>query len=297
MTLSASGGTAPYTWSTSGGTFPPGLTLSSGGVVSGNNSAAGQFGFTVQVADSASGTATASSSVHVYPALQVSQPCAAQCGVEEGCTICGNFGAVSGGLPPYHYTVLQDDRPVGMGLNGLTLSGAFPPPGPTGAYSLSVQVKDDQFGATQTVKANWYVFPHIAITQTGWSCGNSASSCSLAIPYTGGTPGGKPTVRVESIGPVQFFSGPPPPPTLSLPGVPVTGGPASCNTPTTATPTGLPPGTTITSGGGVVTLNMGPPDRVTYCGYQARVTIVFVDQSPCGPGNCFSNAATIDISI
>ena len=52
--LSATGGTTPYTWSTTWGTLPPGLNLTSAGVVSGTPTNGGTFSFIVQVADSAS---------------------------------------------------------------------------------------------------------------------------------------------------------------------------------------------------------------------------------------------------
>ena len=45
------GGTAPYTWTVTTGNLPAGLTLSTGGVISGTPSAAGTSNFTVQVAD------------------------------------------------------------------------------------------------------------------------------------------------------------------------------------------------------------------------------------------------------
>ena len=57
QTLSASGGTSPYTWSVTSGALPGGLALSSSGTISGAPTAAGTFGFTVQVRDSASTTA------------------------------------------------------------------------------------------------------------------------------------------------------------------------------------------------------------------------------------------------
>jgi YVTN family beta-propeller protein len=50
--LSASGGTAPYTFAVSSGTLPPGLTLSASGVLSGKPTAAGTSSFTVGVTDS-----------------------------------------------------------------------------------------------------------------------------------------------------------------------------------------------------------------------------------------------------
>jgi hypothetical protein len=57
QTLSASGGTPPYIWSLISGSLPPGLTLSSGGAISGTPAAAGTASFTVQVLDAQSRTA------------------------------------------------------------------------------------------------------------------------------------------------------------------------------------------------------------------------------------------------
>jgi len=57
QTLSASGGTLPYTWSLKTGTLPGGLALSAGGLVSGAPTSGGTANFTVQVKDNASPTA------------------------------------------------------------------------------------------------------------------------------------------------------------------------------------------------------------------------------------------------
>ncbi len=59
QTLAGTGGTTPYTWAlASSGSLPAGLSLSSGGVISGSPVAAGTFSFTVRVSDSAGQTAT-----------------------------------------------------------------------------------------------------------------------------------------------------------------------------------------------------------------------------------------------
>ena len=50
-TLTATGGTAPYTWSMISGTLPSGLTLTSSGVITGTPTTMGAFGFTAQVSD------------------------------------------------------------------------------------------------------------------------------------------------------------------------------------------------------------------------------------------------------
>lgn len=57
QTLTATGGTTPYTWSITWGALPGGLNLSSAGVVSGTPTNAGTFSFIVQVADNATATA------------------------------------------------------------------------------------------------------------------------------------------------------------------------------------------------------------------------------------------------
>lgn len=50
--LSASGGTAPYSWTLTGGALPPGLLLASSGVISGTPSKAGSYFFNAKVTDS-----------------------------------------------------------------------------------------------------------------------------------------------------------------------------------------------------------------------------------------------------
>src|SRR3984957_11706939 len=69
-TLDATGGISPYTWSVPPGTLPPGLSLSSGGVISGTPTSPGTFSFTVTVTDSENPAATATQtlSILVHPA-------------------------------------------------------------------------------------------------------------------------------------------------------------------------------------------------------------------------------------
>jgi subtilase family serine protease len=77
LQLSASGGTAPYTWSASG--LPAGLSISSSGRISGTPTTAGTSNVTVTVTDSASKTGSASFSWTVNP-------------VGGGCTASQLFG-------------------------------------------------------------------------------------------------------------------------------------------------------------------------------------------------------------
>lgn len=70
--LLADGGDPPYTFTQTGGTLPPGLTLiSSGadaGLISGTPTAAGKFIFTVLVADSAAQTDSITCTISICPA-------------------------------------------------------------------------------------------------------------------------------------------------------------------------------------------------------------------------------------
>lgn len=50
--LTATGGTTPYTWAGTAGAFPPGISISSSGLISGVPSASGPFSFTITVTDS-----------------------------------------------------------------------------------------------------------------------------------------------------------------------------------------------------------------------------------------------------
>ena len=64
QTLTATGGTAPYSWSVSSGALPAGLTLSSG-VISGTPTTAGSTTFTVMVSDSSNPVLTATQSMTI----------------------------------------------------------------------------------------------------------------------------------------------------------------------------------------------------------------------------------------
>ena len=71
-TLTATGGSTPYTWSVGGGSLPSGLTLSSAGVLSGTPTASGPVSFTAKVTDATAQTATAPLQMTIDVAISVS---------------------------------------------------------------------------------------------------------------------------------------------------------------------------------------------------------------------------------
>ncbi|HEY8816780.1 MAG TPA: putative Ig domain-containing protein [Candidatus Dormibacteraeota bacterium] len=270
VSFGATGGTPPYQWTISSGALPGGLSLTSGGQVSGTPSAAGHPSVTVMVTDSGNRAAFKTGSLTVYSALAVTQRCAQQlCSVEEGCTVCGVFGGVSGGLGPYRYKIITDNRPTGMGVKGLALSGPFPPPGGVGAFDLTVQVSD-AVGAKRTVTAGWFVFSHIAFGVSAPTC--VGYGCQVQLPYTMGTPNGVPVLTITNIRCPTLTS----PPTCD--GL---GPDPKANT--------LPKGFSARLGAGVVTITFLSPG--TYGNWSGTFDVVITDQSLCGPGSAHCSAA------
>ena len=75
VTLTAAGGVQPYSWAMASGTLPPGLSISTAGVISGTPTALGTTAFKVQVTDSQTPTAAvdvASKSITVNQPIAIS---------------------------------------------------------------------------------------------------------------------------------------------------------------------------------------------------------------------------------
>ena len=289
VSFQASGGTAPYTWVVASGTLPPGLALSGGGTLTGNDTAAGNFNFDVKVTDSAGQVATGSTKIKVFPALAISQPCANVCFIGVGCTACGRFGALSGGAGPYTYKIVAGAVPAGMTLNGFTLNGAFPQPAlatvdalstgpPRTLFNLAVQVTDG-FGVSKTAGANWLEFGPIGMqcsTTPCVSCLSSPCVDSTSITYSGGNPSDAVTAVVAQVCDIRG---------------------ASCVTDPGKIAAALPPGWAATAKGGNVTVSFdcgnGCPN-----GFQAQVFVVLVDHGGCvAPAYVESQAAIVNVDI
>jgi hypothetical protein len=146
QTLSATGGTPPYSWSQPAGTLPTGLSLSPAGVITGTPTDAGGFSFTVQVTDStpSSGTKILSVSVNPTPSIVTTNlPDGEVNALYPTTTI-----AVAGGTPPISWSKTSGALPPGISLNtgSGVLSGT---PSASGTYSFAITVTD----AIQTQQA------------------------------------------------------------------------------------------------------------------------------------------------
>ncbi|NHQ93027.1 autotransporter domain-containing protein, partial [Janthinobacterium lividum] len=154
QTLTASGGKASYTYDiVPGGTLPPGISLSSGGVLSGTPTAAGTFNFTARAKDSSTGSGPYSGSqaytlTVAAPTLVIAPTAlpAMMVGVAFSDSI-----TTTGGTATYGYDITTGNAPAGLTLaaNG-TLSGT---PTTAGAYNFTVTVTDSSTGTGAPFKA------------------------------------------------------------------------------------------------------------------------------------------------
>ncbi|HJV67291.1 MAG TPA: putative Ig domain-containing protein [Geomonas sp.] len=134
QTLSASGGTPPLTWAVLNGSLPPGLSLSTGGVISGTPTEAGSFTFTVIAVD----PATKLDSTHTYAIVVIAAT--ALPATTAGTNYSYQFQAPGGGTPPFTWKLATGSLPPGLTLSSTGLiSGSATT---AGDYLFSVTVSD-----------------------------------------------------------------------------------------------------------------------------------------------------------
>jgi Putative Ig domain len=183
QTLAATGGTAPYTWTTILGTLPWGLSLNSSGVISGTPATAGgPTSVTFQVTDSANKTANKSLSITINPSPSIATVSLTNgaVGVAYAQTL-----SVTGGTSPYTWSIASGSLPSGLsisssgGVSGTPTSGG----GPT---SITFQVKD-LTGATATKTMSIMITTPPSISTGSLPNGTVGTAYSQTLTATGGT--------------------------------------------------------------------------------------------------------------
>jgi hypothetical protein len=154
QTLSVTDGTAPYTYEVTSGTFPPGLTLSESGDLSGVPTGGGEYTFTVTATDADGLTGSTTGSFFAYgiyaPSIVVSPNHVDEGGIyvlpgaEEGAAYSQTFTA-AGGTAPYTFSIPETySLPDGLTLSpDGVLSGT---PTTSGEWDFGVVAIDSSTG-------------------------------------------------------------------------------------------------------------------------------------------------------
>ena len=140
------GGTPPYTYTLLTGTLPPGLVLSTGGVLSGTPTAAATYNFTIRTTDATTATAQAAFAITVSG----SGPRILTTSFPNGILnqIYNASFSGQGGTPPYTYSLASGTLPTGLILspNG-TFSGT---PTISGVYPITIRIGDANQQSSQS---------------------------------------------------------------------------------------------------------------------------------------------------
>jgi large repetitive protein len=187
QTISASGGTAPYTFAKSAGSLPAGLSLSSAGALSGTPTAGGSFNFTITATDSASTSSSQAYTLTVngptIALLPISLP-AANVGASYSQSV-----TASGGTAPFTYAITAGALPAGLSFrSGGSLSGT---PTTAGTFNFTVTATDSSTGTGPYTGSRAYSLsvnaPTIVVSPSTLPNPADGASYSQTVSASGGT--------------------------------------------------------------------------------------------------------------
>ncbi len=179
--LTVTNGTAPFSWAVTGGSLPPGLTLSSSGLLSGTPTAAGSSTFTVQVTDASGSTASRSLTVTIAAAPSISfTPAAGEVSVAYS-----QQPTLTGGTGPITWSITAGSLPAGLTISPTTglISGT---PTASGSFSVTIAATD-AFNVTAQRTVTIVIAALPTFTATTPPAGQIGVGYSTVLEVTGGT--------------------------------------------------------------------------------------------------------------
>ena len=184
-TLSASSGTSPYTYAQVSGTAPPaGISVGSGGTISGTATALGTTNFSVKVTDASGASTQANYSLQVVAPTITVGPAGLPNATQN--TAYSQTLIASGGTSGYTFSLSSGSLPNGMVLSSAgALTGT-----PTAAGNFPIAVKaTDAHGFTglqsYTLVVNALTAPGAPTIGTA-TAGNAQASVSFTAPASDG---------------------------------------------------------------------------------------------------------------
>ncbi len=191
VSLAATGGTPPFTFTVSAGVLPPGLTLTSAGNITGSPTTSGSTTFSVRAVDNA-GCSTLKNYTLVVdpvtcPAITITPASLPNAPVNAAYSV--TFSA-AGGVGPYTFTTFAGALPSGLTLStsGI-LSGT---PTTPGSFTFDVRAADSSGCATirnfTLVVGSTTTCPAITIFPATLADATQNSPYNAALGASGGTP-------------------------------------------------------------------------------------------------------------
>ncbi len=194
VTLNASGGVAPYTWSIFSGSLPPGLSFgtSAGGITGTPQSqSAGSYSLVFQVSDQLGTTEQKNMTLNIN-AQSLSITTALLADARESVLYSATLGAL-GGVQPYSWSLVSGTLPSGLSLSTQGTIVGTPAAGTQGNHTFRIRLDDSQAGF---VEQDYTLFvgqastgnQPLAISSTSLPNGKEELAYSLGLKATGGQP-------------------------------------------------------------------------------------------------------------
>jgi len=182
QTLSASGGTAPYTFAVTAGALPAGMTLSPTGILSGAPTVAGSYNFTVTATDA--NTANGSQAytlVIAAPNIVIAPPTLPN---GAGGTAYSQTLSATGGVAPYSFAISGGALPPGLSLTSAGLLGGTPTT--SGTFNFTVTATDVNGFTGSQAYALTISAPAITLAPATLPDGTAGSAYAQLLSASGG---------------------------------------------------------------------------------------------------------------
>lgn len=204
QTFTASGGTPPVSFALTGGTLPPGLTLTSQGELTGTPNTPGQYTITVTATDAASpGSVGKNFTMFVADPLVLQPAALAQAWVGQGYNQAPLTPA--GGIAPFSYAVTGGSLPPGLSLDPQT-GGFFGSATTPGTYAFTITATDSGAGFVTFTDSESYSIEVIDasssnLTALSLSAGALAPAFDPGVTaYTADVPNAVDSITVNATG-------------------------------------------------------------------------------------------------